>query len=108
MKEAEMHGPRIRWMVGKKVMERALTPDAVEAILFSKRGDSESRGKRKEHAKKFEHKKEHTLDEGGWRSFWTHAVEAGFTDGDAVQVGSNPLHPPEICIKLRDCSLWCE
>ncbi len=108
MKNAEMHGPRIRWMVGEKVMERALTPDAVEAILFSTPEDPKSRGKRKEHAGKFQQDKPRPLNEEGWRSFWTHAVEAGFTDGDAVQVGTNPRRPPEICIKLRDCTLWCE
>ena len=108
MKEAELHGPRIRWMVGEKVMERALTPDAVEAIFFSTPEDPDSRGKRKERAEKLVHKELRKLNEEGWRSFWTHAVEAGFTDGDAVQVGSNPKRPPEICIKLRDCTLWCE
>ena len=108
MKNAEMHGPRIRWMVGKKVMERALTPDAVEAMFFSKREDPDLQKKRKERAKKLVHKELHKLDEKGWRSFWTHAVEAGFTDGDEVQVGTNPRRPPEICIKLRDCTLWCE
>ncbi|MFG1691119.1 hypothetical protein ACGF5M_02995 [Gemmatimonadota bacterium] len=108
MSKPEKHGPRIRWMVGTKVMERALNPDAIEAVLFSQREDTEGRGKRKGHAKRIRHKKRHLLDERGWEEFWKHAEEAGFTDGEAVQVGSNPMRPPEICIKLRDCTLWCE
>jgi hypothetical protein len=93
-------------MRGEKMMQRALTPESVESLIYSERGDEQARRLRWRNARMWTPHIEE-LDEEGWTRFWEYAEQNDITDGDEEEVGSNPV-PPEICIKLRDCTLWCE